>query len=116
MLCLPILLYFDGEEWELECLILVAIEGKKDTFERFGRLTIPVNELLADYRECELGGEGSDSEFEDEDSSVEVQSRHSPWHHFILSWGKYYVNGVKSDESLEYKTIAVPGAVEISIE
>jgi hypothetical protein len=125
MFCLPIVLCFDGEDWELECLILVAIEGKKDTFERFGRLTIPVDELLAYYRYSELGGEesnnelgdeDSDYELEDEDSPVEIQSRDSAWHRFILSWSKHYATYIESDDSLEWKTIAVPGAVEISIE
>jgi hypothetical protein len=104
----------------LECLILVAIEGKKDTFERFGKLTIPVKELLASYRRSELWGEDSNSELEDADSHVEVQDRDSAWHRFILSWNKHYticrtINDIESDDSLEFKTIAVQGAVEISI-
>jgi hypothetical protein len=127
MFCLPILLQFNpvDEYWILECLILVAIEGRKDTFERFGRLNIPVNELLADCRRSELGGVGSDSELqdedsdselEDEDSHVELQSRDGAWHHFILSWSKYVVDySWKPDNSLEFETIAVQGAVEISI-
>ncbi|CAI9631199.1 unnamed protein product [Alternaria burnsii] len=117
MFCLPILLQKDLFDCVLECLILVAIEGKKDTFERFGRLTIPVDELLEDYRKSELGGVDSDSELGDEDIHVEVQSRDSAWHHFILSWSKWVVNSSRiPDDSLDFQTIAVPGAVEISIE
>lgn len=114
--CLPVVLCFDLREWALECLILIAIEGKKDTFERFGRLTIPVDELLADYRRSELGGVDSESELEDENSHVEVQNRDSAWHHFIFSWSKHVVTDTESDDSLEFETIAVAGAVEISIE
>lgn len=116
--CLPIVLCFDGDEWELECLILVAIDGKKDTFERFGRLTISVDEILADYRGSELGDENSDSELGDADGYVEVQSRDSAWHHFILSWSKHYTTYSSSEgnDSLDFKTIAVQGAVEIPIE
>jgi hypothetical protein len=105
--------YFD---WNLECLILVATEGTKDTFERIGRLTIPLEEILAGYRGSELGGEDSFSLYENADRHVEVQSRDSAWHHFILSWSKHVVNPREPDDSLEFETIAVPGAVEISIE
>ena len=100
----------------LECPVLAAIEGKKDTFERFGRFTIPVDELLADDRRSELRGEHSDSELEDAYSHVEVQSRDSAWYHSILSWMKHYITDIKSDGSLEFKRITFPGAVEISIE
>ncbi|KAF7678836.1 hypothetical protein GT037_002584 [Alternaria burnsii] len=126
MFCLPIVLFHGPDDWELECLILVAIEGKKDTFKRFGRLTIPVDELLvADYRNHELGGEESDIELGDEDSDyelqaedshVKVQSRDSAWHYFILSLSKHIETDMEPDDSLDWKTIAVPGAVEISIE
>ncbi|OWY55930.1 HET-like protein [Alternaria alternata] len=116
MFCLPILLQRDFFGWRLKCLILVAIEGKKDTFERLGRVNIPIKELLAGYRGSELGGEDSFSEFENVDRHVEVQSRDSAWHHFILSWSKHVVNPRKPDDSLEFETIAVQGAVEISIE
>ena len=122
LFCLPIVLWKSGIfTWDLECLLLGAIEGKKDTYERFGRLTIPVKRLLADHRRSELGGVDNKSIFADKDSHVEVQSRGSAWHHFILSWSKHcttYPQGIvlKDDDSLEYETIAVPGAVEISIE
>ncbi|CAN9373170.1 unnamed protein product [Alternaria sp. RS040] len=128
LFCLPILLQKGPYGWLLECLILVAIEGKKDTFERLGRLTFPVNELLADYRDSELGGEesniefvdeDSDHELEDEDSHVNIQSRNSAWHHFILSWSKHVMTEREYNwhvDSLEFETIAVPGAVGISIE
>jgi hypothetical protein len=115
--CLPIVLHHWGMiYWNLECLILVATEGTKDTFERIGRLTIPLEEILAGYRGSELGGEDSFSLYENADRHVEVQSRDSAWHHFILSWSKHVVNPREPDDSLEFETIAVPGAVEISIE
>ncbi|KAH8623011.1 hypothetical protein IG631_22167 [Alternaria alternata] len=92
MFCLPIVLDYDSKYY-LECLVLVATEGK-DTFEHIGRLTIPVEQLLADYRRSELGiqdnvvGFGikdNDSGLEDANSHVGVQIRDSAWHRFILS-------------------------------
>jgi hypothetical protein len=116
MFCFPILLRRDPYGWHLECLILVAIEGRKGTFERIGRLTIPIEEILAGYRGSELGGEDDFSLYENADRHVEVHSRDSAWHHFILSWSKHVVNPREPDDSLEFETIAVTGAVEISIQ
>jgi hypothetical protein len=116
MFCLPILLHFDSHFWYLECLILVAVEGRKDTYERFGRLTISVQDLTAVIPRSKLRGGKSDFELEDADNRYELRRRRSAWGRFIRFWSEHAATSTSPNNSLEFKTITVPEAIEISIE